>query len=206
MNDQPISFLENHLSCLRKGKALDIAMGEGRNAVFLAQMGFQVSGFDISKEAVAKAEVLARTKGVTLETKVCDLDFYLFPMLCFDTIIMTYFKPIPRYFFEIKRCLVQGGTFLVENYTTDQFLIEKEPHIAPEACFKPNELLGHLDGLRILFYQEATIEGRALVQCVAKKPFDKDALKYGFATHDKGASTTHESAFTKRAEDLFKKK
>ncbi|MBI2608208.1 MAG: class I SAM-dependent methyltransferase [Deltaproteobacteria bacterium] len=202
---EPLAFIKENLKRLRQGKTLDIAMGEGRNSVYLASQGFEVSGFDFSEKAVQKAQKLAEEKKVTLETKVCDLDFYIFPIMKLDTIIMTYFKPVPRYFFEIKRGLCQGGTILIENYTTDLFHIEKDPDVSPDDCFKPNEVLKYLEGLRVLFYQETTINNKALVQCIAKKPFDKDALKYGFATHDKGTKQEG-SAQLKKAEDLFKKK
>ncbi|HLD74681.1 MAG TPA: class I SAM-dependent methyltransferase [Bdellovibrionota bacterium] len=202
---EPILFLKENIQRLRKGKALDVAMGEGRNAVFLAAHEFQVSGFDTSQTAVEKALKLAQEKGVKLETKATDLDFYLFGIMKWDTIILSYFKPVPRYFFEIKRSLVQGGTLLLENYTTDLFHVEKEPEVDPEDCFKPNEVLKHVEGLRVLFYQETSINNKPIVQCLAKKPYEKDAVKYGFATVDEKKEPSH-SAQTKRAEDLFKKK
>ena len=202
---EPILFLKENIQRLRKGKALDVAMGEGRNAVFLAAHEFQVSGFDTSQTAVEKALKLAQEKGVKLETKATDLDFYLFGIMKWDTIILSYFKPVPRYFFEIKRSLVQGGTLLLENYTTDLFHVEKEPEVDPEDCFKPNEVLKQLEGLRVLFYQETSIHNKPIVQCLAKKPYEKDAVKYGFATVDE-KKEPGASAQTKRAEDLFKKK
>ena len=110
---EPILFLKENIQRLRKGKALDVAMGEGRNAVFLAAHEFQVSGFDTSQTAVEKALKLAQEKGVKLETKATDLDFYLFGIMKWDTIILSYFKPVPRYFFEIKRSLVQCCTLLL---------------------------------------------------------------------------------------------
>ena len=202
---KPISFLRENIKRLRQGKTLDVAMGEGRNAVYLASQGFEVSGFDTSQAGVEKALKLAQESGVKLETKTTDLDFYLFGIMKWDTIIMSYFKPVPRYWFEIKRSLVQGGTLLLENYTTDIFHVEKEPDVDPEDCFKPNEVLKHVEGLRILFYQETSINNKPIVQCLAKKPYEKDAVKYGFATVDEKKEPSA-SAQTKRAEDLFKKK
>ena len=51
---EPVAFLREHIDVLPKGKALDVAMGEGRNAVFLAKNGFEVDGCDISEIAVKK--------------------------------------------------------------------------------------------------------------------------------------------------------
>jgi tellurite methyltransferase len=104
---------------LQKGKALDIGMGEGANAVYLAQKGMQVKGFDISPIAVERALNLAKESGVNIEAKAADLDLFLMGLMEYDTIIMTFFKPpIPRYYSEIIRALKQGGTLLVHSYTT----------------------------------------------------------------------------------------
>ena len=56
---EAIPFLQDHVDLLPKGHVLDLAMGEGRNGVFLATKGFQVTGVDISAEGLKKAETLA---------------------------------------------------------------------------------------------------------------------------------------------------
>ncbi len=50
---RPVQFLVENIELLPKGEALEIAMGTGRNAVYLAKMGFEVEGIDISPEAVS---------------------------------------------------------------------------------------------------------------------------------------------------------
>ena len=52
---QPAQFLVENIDLLPRGRALDVAMGSGRNAVYLARMGFQVEGVDASREAVEEA-------------------------------------------------------------------------------------------------------------------------------------------------------
>lgn len=198
---EPSRFLKEKWKRLRSGKILDLAMGEGRNAVFLAANGFQVSGFDISDVAVDKARKLAYEKGVAIETKVVDLDLYLFPMFGFDSILLSYFKPLSRYYTEIYRALVQGGTVLIEGYTTDQLMKSPLPEYENHDYFHPNELLRQLQGFQIIFYNEEEIDGRSRVQCIAKKPTDRDAVKYGFAKEEAGTTAKFKSA-----EDLFKKK
>ena len=71
---EPNPFLKKHIRLLPKGKALDIASGEGRNAVFLAQHGFEVDAVDISEKGLKKARKLAREKGVKINTFLVDLD------------------------------------------------------------------------------------------------------------------------------------
>src|SRR4030042_4518712 len=56
-------FLRRHIGLLPTGKALDIATGEGRNAVFLARYGFDVDAVDISKTGLKKARNLAKEAG-----------------------------------------------------------------------------------------------------------------------------------------------
>ena len=73
---EPNPFLKKHIRLLPKGKALDIAAGEGRNAVFLAQHGFEVDAVDISEKGLKKARKLAREKRVKINTFLIDLDQY----------------------------------------------------------------------------------------------------------------------------------
>ena len=87
----PIPFLQNHTDLLPKGKALDLAIGEGRNGVYLATQGFQVTGVDISEVGLKKAQALAAEKGVTLATIVADLEQYDIPPNTFDVIICAYY-------------------------------------------------------------------------------------------------------------------
>ena len=69
-------FLRKQIRLLPRGKALDVAAGEGKNAVFLAQHGFDVEAVDISQKGLSKARRLAREKRVKLKTVLADLDRY----------------------------------------------------------------------------------------------------------------------------------
>ena len=70
----PIPFVKDHIALLPKGKALDLAMGEGRNGVYLATQGFRVTGVDISEGGLKKAQTLAAENNVIIETVVADLE------------------------------------------------------------------------------------------------------------------------------------
>ncbi len=69
---EPTDFLRNNVNLLPVGKALVLAMGEGRNAVFLAEQGYDVDGCDISTIALKKANRLAAERGVRI--RVCQAD------------------------------------------------------------------------------------------------------------------------------------
>lgn len=199
----PDMFLHGMVSRLCKGKVLDIAMGEGQNAVYLAQKGFEVTGFDFSEVAGQKAKKLAAETGVTIDIQTKNVDFYMFPVMVFDTIVMTHYKPASRFFTDIKKALTQGGTFLCSGWLTEQAgqtLYGEE--VTLEECYAPNELLGYLTGLRVLYYEETESDGVSMVRCLAQKHRDRHAVQYGFAKGDKDAK----SAQAKAAEALFKKK
>jgi len=166
---EPVLALKNNVDFLRKGKVIDIAMGEGRNSVFLAQQGFQVEGVDCSSVGVEKAGKLAAEKGVTIEAKTQNLDFFLMPLMKYDSIIMTYFRPLPRFFSEVRRGLVHGGTFLLEAYTVEQAKAAPNPNLDFEECYKPNEVLAHLKDFHILYYKEIPDGLAHTVQLIARK-------------------------------------
>lgn len=205
----PNDFLVQMLPRLQKGKVLDIATGEGQNSVYLAQKGFQVKSFDISEVAVQHAEKLARETGVQIEAKVADMDLFLMGLMEYDSIIMTRFKPaVARYYSEMLRALKHGGTLLIESYGIPEM---KEAIPRDESFrdyyFASNEILRHLTGFKILFYQEGEVDGHHVVQCLAQKPPNKDAEKYGFfeMTTKQGQGDSDRSKQLELAEKLFKK-
>ena len=61
-------LVENAGLLTGQGQALDLAMGEGRNALYLAERGYRVTGVDISEVGVARADALARENNLTLNT------------------------------------------------------------------------------------------------------------------------------------------
>ncbi len=204
----PLDFLVQMLPRLQKGKALDIGMGEGANAVYLAQKGFQVKGFDISTVAIERASQLAKETGVGVEFKAADLDLYLLGLMEYDTIIMTYFKPsLARYYSELVRALKQGGTILVHSYTTEE---QKEPLGQEDAYknfyYRSNEVIQNLKGMRFLFYNETRIDDKYIVQCLAQKPLDKDVAKYNLFGMGTEQDSKPKSPHLDLAESLFKKK
>ena len=77
----PLPFVIEMLPRLQKGKLLDIGMGEGANAVYLAQKGFAVKGFDISAVAIEHAKKLAQETGVKADFNTTDLDLFLLGLM-----------------------------------------------------------------------------------------------------------------------------
>ena len=123
---EPNAFLKSKAHLLKRGqKALSIADGEGRNGVFLAEQGLDVLTMDFSPKALAKAQALAKTRGVTIRTELADLDTWTWPVEEFDVAAAIFFQfcapPLrARVFASIKRALKPGGLLLMEGYTPKQ--------------------------------------------------------------------------------------
>jgi len=165
----PVTFLRDHVNLLPKGKALDVAMGEGRNGVFLATQGFDVTGIDISDVGLKKAQALAKEHGVTLETKVVDLENYQLPIASYHAIICTYY--LQRDLFpQIIKALKPGGMVVVETYTLDH--LKYRPGFPKQYLLKPNELLHHFKDLLIIRYQMRDDGQAAYASILAQKPIE----------------------------------
>ena len=70
MNQEPSTLLLDHLHLLSKGRVLDVAMGKGRNAIYLAKHGFDVEGVDIDEKAVSACVAEAKTTYGIIGVKV----------------------------------------------------------------------------------------------------------------------------------------
>ena len=163
----PIAFLQEHLHLLPKGKTLDIAMGEGRNGVFLATKGFEVTGIDISEAGLNKAQALAKAQGVTIKTKVVDLESYQLPAETYDVIICTYY--LQRNLFpQIIQALKPGGMVVMETYTLDH--LKYRARFPRQYLLTPNELLHHFADLTVLRYQKQNDGQTAYASILAQKP------------------------------------
>lgn len=165
-------FLRRQIALLPKGKALDIASGEGRNAVFLAKHGFDVEAVDISKMGLRKARKLAKEMGVKIYTSFADLNTYQIEKEQYDLIANFYFLKrslIPK----IKKGLKKGGRVIFETYTLEQRMLGTGGPKHPRYFLKPNELLRLFKDFRILFYREGIFrEGgrrKAIASLIAEK-------------------------------------
>ncbi len=76
VNDSPVSFLVDNVHRLGAGKALVLAAGTGRNAVYLAEQGFDVAAVDVSRVGLDLCEELAKKRNVVLQTVCADLDSF----------------------------------------------------------------------------------------------------------------------------------
>jgi len=161
---EPASFLKENLTKLPKGKALDLAMGVGQNAIFLAQNGYEVFGIDSSQVAVEKAKAYAKEKSVSVKAIKADLATYTLPENEYDVILNFYFLErslIP----QIKKALKKGGMVVFETYTMEHKKYDKP--FNQDYLLQENELLLSFIDFKIIFYQEGVVEKDGIKKAIA---------------------------------------
>ena len=159
-------FLKRHLSLLPRGKALDIATGEGRNAVFLARHGFDVDAVDISEMGLKKVRKLAKEVGVKIHTLHADLDTYKIGEGQYDLITDFYFlnrSLIP----SIKKGIKKGGWVVFETYILEHRSLATGGPKQLKYFLKSNELLRLFNKFRILRYREGIFRERGRKKAIA---------------------------------------
>lgn len=149
-----------------KGKALDIAMGAGGNAVYLAALGYDVLGVDISETGIEKALALAQDYNVKINTLVADMDHYAIAENEYDLILCVDFLD-RRLFPAIGEGLRPGGLLFYETFSIDHL---KYHNFKKEWVLGHNELLREFGQLRTLRYREVDHEQKAFASLVAEKP------------------------------------
>ncbi len=155
---EPVEFLRSHVSDLPKGKALCLAAGEGRNAVFLAEQGFEVTAMDASPKGLEKASKLAALRNVTIETEVGDIQHgYEMGVAKYDLITDFYYHDtsmLP----DVMRALKPGGVFIMQNFSIDQLDTNRFGPKNPDYLVKPDEMLEKFAGHRIIYYEDLVVE------------------------------------------------
>lgn len=165
---RPSGWLVENIELLPSGRVLDVAMGRGRNAIYLAQLGFEVEGVDVSAEAVSLVEEAARDAGVAISAKVADLEAgYKIEAEAYDVIIC--FNYLQRSLVpDIKNGLKNGGVVVYETFIIDQARYGRPSN--PDYLLEHNELLEMFRDFRCLRYREGIMdESRALAAIVAVK-------------------------------------
>ena len=165
----PASLLLDNAHLLTNGKALDVAMGLGNNAFFLAAQGYAVTGVDISSVAVTRAAEHAKKNSLTIQALEADLAEFPIKDENYDLIVNFYFLDrtiIPK----LKKGLKKNGLMFFETYTTEQRQFGGPSN--PDYLLKPNELLLSFLDFFIIYYHERIIPGaqpRAIASLIAQK-------------------------------------
>jgi SAM-dependent methyltransferase len=146
---EPNDFLKGEAARIPRGRVLCLAEGEGRNAVYLAGLGHDVTAVDLSREGLKKAERLAKARGVTLTLVHADLTTYE-PAGPF-TGVVSIFAHLPAdarraLHARVAGALAPGGVFVLECYRPEQLAFgtggPKDVALLPTLATLREELAG----------------------------------------------------------------
>jgi len=180
--EEPNAFVAQVASQIPAGPVLCLAEGEGRNAVYLAQLGHPITAVDQSEVGLAKARRLAGRRGVEIETIVADLARYAIEPDAWAGIVATFAHLPPPLRGEVHRAVAAGlrpgGVFVLEAYTPAQLAFDTGGPKAPELLMTLDALRGELPGLDLVIAREVerdVVEGPghtgrgAVVQILARR-------------------------------------
>jgi tellurite methyltransferase len=152
----------------RAGRALDVAGGPGRHALWLARRGLDVTLADVSDVALEIAARAARAEGVALETRLADLEVEPLPRGPWDLVVCTYFLHRPL-FAAFPGVLAPGGLLVFAHATRRN--LERHPRPGPRHVLEDGELPTLLGGLEVVRLEEGWHEaGRYEARVVARSP------------------------------------
>jgi SAM-dependent methyltransferase len=123
---EPAAFLQRHAHLLSPGsKVLVVADGEGRNSVYLAELGLKVTAMDVSEVGVGKARRLAAERGVMVDFQVADIMEWDWAAAAYDVVVAVFIQFLdpqqrPAVFEGIQRTLRPSGRLLLHGYRPEQ--------------------------------------------------------------------------------------
>lgn len=153
----PNQFVAAELADLTPGRAIDLAAGEGRNAIWLAEHGWRVTAVDFSRVGLDKGRVLSAARGVPggqIDWVVADLRDYQPELGGYDLALVSYLQVVPKVRAAVlgraAAALAPGGTaFIVAHDLTNLSEGTGGPQ-DPEVLYTPEAVVADLPGLRIL--------------------------------------------------------
>ena len=180
---EPADFLLQVMPLLPHGTVLDVASGEGRNALFLAAQGFQVFAVERSHVGLEKTEAAARERGIPthwtsqliakpphtpgIALIEADLESFSIPAAQFDIVLCN--KYLQRSLFRsLERALRRHGMLVYETYTLAHQKFPSSGPRNPEFLLRPGELREAFRGMEILFYSEICA-GKGMASLLARK-------------------------------------
>lgn len=159
--DAPAEWLVEHRPLLDQppagSRALDVACGDGRNARFLAELGYDVDALDISDVVIERLTAAAASRGLAVTARVADLEGVAdLPEGRYDVVVN--FNYLQRNLFDrLARALRPGGLLLFETFGTPH--VEDLGNVVrPEFVLGDNELLRAFPDLRVRHYREGVAQ------------------------------------------------
>ncbi len=192
----PNQFLVAEVEGMAPGRALDLACGEGRNALWLAEQGWVVTGVDFSPVALAKAARLAGARRVEVDWVVSDILAWRPPAGGFDLVAVFYLQladPARRQALELAASAVaEGGTLLFVAHDLENLTGGVGGPQDPSVLYQADEVASALRGAGLVV--EKAVQARRAVAGDGEQP--RDAIDTLVRAHRRGSRVNGGSAAT----------
>ena len=184
---EPNLFLKENFKIIPKGNVLCVADGEGRNGVWLAKNGYNVTSIDFSPKAIEKTNKLAQEYNVSINTKCGDLLNYNFGENKYDGIvsIFAHFKveEINKLHSQYLRALKPNGIFFMEVFAKEQLLLKTGGPKDIALLYDTKDIKNSFPNAEIELLKKDIVylhegdmhDGKAIVvRAIIRKPSDKE--------------------------------
>jgi SAM-dependent methyltransferase len=159
---EPNDFLREQAHRIPGGRVLCLGEGEGRNSVYLAELGYEVVGVDRSQVGLDKAQALAQERGVFVETVFSSIEDFDLREGEWDGIVSVFFHLPPELRRKVHSAVVEGlapgGILILEAYTPRQSSLGTGGPSDPSRLVTLDLLLEELEGLEPLVARETERE------------------------------------------------
>lgn len=152
----PAPVLRSYIEATEDGRAMDVACGPGRNAVFLAERGYEVDALDQSLEGLRLTREKAAERGVgdRINPIQADATRYDYPAERYDLVTISFYRTLDR-LGDIKAALKPGGSLFYQHHLRADPPAEAGPS-SDRHRFRSNELLHACLDLTVLHYEESS--------------------------------------------------
>lgn len=151
--ERPNQLLVEQVSGVKPGRALDLATGEGRNAVWLAEQGWKVTAVDFSRVALERGAAIAQRAGVDVEWVQADLTQYRPAAAAFDLVVILYLHLAPAARHAVLEqavlALRPGGRLLIVGHDLENLVAGHGGPQEPSILFTPDRIAVELPGLTV---------------------------------------------------------
>ena len=169
--EPPASLLVEHRGLLPAGRALDVACGDGRNAVWLAREGFAVDAIDVAYAGLHRLAAAARRERFTVNTVQADLEQFPLPADRYTVVVNT--RYLQRSLFPgLRRAVAPGGVIVFETFLREQARVGHPRN--PAFLLEPGELRKAFEDLEPLIDSEGPVDVAGstsyLARLIARRP------------------------------------
>ncbi len=167
----PSGLLVEHRHLLPAGRALDVACGDGRNALWLARQGFAVEAIDLAFSGLARLAATARDEGLAIRPIQADLERFHLPSARYAVVVNS--RYLQRSLFgALRRAVLPGGVIVFETFLREQARVGHPRN--PAFLLEPGELRAEFATFTTLLDDEGPvdIDGAAayVARLIARRP------------------------------------